>query len=85
MTSRFNALSSQYDDSDEEAEESLPKTAIPTFEDLSLCRTDEETVLEAVYGKDFRKGPGEAWGSHVYCIRARPQHLRDEEIGCGVS
>jgi hypothetical protein len=58
---------------------------IPSFEDLSLCRTDEETVLAAVYSDDFKKEPGEAWGSHVYSIQAKPQGLTTEETGCSLT
>ena len=40
-------------------------------EDLSLQRHDEETVLSAIYGKDFRMEQG-AWNCPTYRIRIRP-------------
>ena len=40
-------------------------------EDLSLQRHDEETVLSAIYGKDFRVEEG-AWNCPTYRIRIRP-------------
>jgi len=83
MKSRYSALSAFVDDSDEE-EDSMARHDIPSYEDLSLYRTDEETVLEAVYAQDFSKDPGSAWGVHVYNIKVKPPDLKEKEIGCSL-
>lgn len=59
--SSFHVLK-QDDSSDAEEEESQTRMnvsttpiEIPNYEDLSVTRMDEETVLQAVYGEDFTK------------------------------
>ncbi|EJK43991.1 hypothetical protein THAOC_37513, partial [Thalassiosira oceanica] len=49
----------------------LAEEAARETEDLSLQRHDEETVLSAIYGKDFRVEEG-AWNCPTYRIRIRP-------------
>lgn len=44
---------------------------IPSYEDLSTVRADEETVLQAVYDTDFSSVPG-TWGCPKLQIRVRP-------------
>lgn len=53
---------------------------IPSYEDLSLTRVDEETVLNAVYGDDFWKRNG-AWGSSILCVKVRPPDTEPCKIG----
>eukprot|EP00557_Chaetoceros_sp_GSL56_P001869 CAMPEP_0176491038 /NCGR_PEP_ID=MMETSP0200_2-20121128/8206_1 /TAXON_ID=947934 /ORGANISM="Chaetoceros sp., Strain GSL56" /LENGTH=954 /DNA_ID=CAMNT_0017888415 /DNA_START=105 /DNA_END=2967 /DNA_ORIENTATION=+ len=53
---------------------------IPSYEDLSLTRVDEETVLNAVYGDDFSKRNG-AWGSSILCVKVRPPDTEASKIG----
>ena len=49
---------------------------VPSFEDLSSYRHDEETVLEAVYGNDFSKKDG-AWGCPELLVSVRPPDIDD--------
>ena len=75
------------EDSDEEdandtTTANLSLSMIPGEEDLSLCRNDEETVLQAVYAQDFCKEPGSSWGVHVYNIKVKPPDLQEQEVGC---
>ena len=53
----------------------------PSYEDLSLIRTDEETVLSAVYGPDFKRENG-VWGCSRLSVRVRPPDTDREEVGC---
>lgn len=48
-----------------------PTIIIPPYEDLSLARSDEETVLRAVYEDDFECIPG-VWGVQQFNIKCRP-------------
>jgi|NOAtaT_6_FD_contig_71_584073_length_551_multi_2_in_0_out_0_1 hypothetical protein len=80
-SSRYKALYMEDDDSDDDVKTT---TIIPSFEDLSLYRNDEETVLQAVYGQDFSKEPGGNWGVHIYNIKVKPPDLQDKEVGCSV-
>jgi hypothetical protein len=50
--------------------------AAPSFEDLSACREDEETFLNAVYGTDFTKQAG-AWGCAKLMVHVRPPDIVD--------
>lgn len=80
-SSRYKALYVE-DDSDDD---NNTATIIPSFEDLSLYRTDEETVLQAVYAQDFSKEPGGNWGVHIYNIKVKPPDLHDTEVGCSLT
>ncbi len=87
MPSMFDALAD-----DDESEDSSDADAgeeknsedgtsnIPVYEDLSMTRVDEETVLNAVYGDDFymKDGP---WGSKVFCVNVRPPDIDADRIG----
>lgn len=53
---------------------------IPSYEDLSVARTDEETVLEVVYGEDFERKIG-AWGFPRFEVTVRPPDIDPERIG----
>lgn len=53
---------------------------VPSYEDLSLTRIDEETVLNAVYGDDFSKRNG-PWGSSILCVKVRPPDTEPSKIG----
>jgi len=55
---------------------------IPSYEDLSSTRTDEETVLSAVYGNDFTCHSG-AWGCPKLQVAVRPPDTRNPQVvGC---
>ena len=74
-------------DSDEEEDANdtttnLSLSMLPGEEDLSMCRNDEETVLQAVYAQDFCKEPGGSWGVHIYNINVKPPDLQEQEVGC---
>ena len=81
MPSRFDALGIDGSSSSEE-DENISKQGVnvPSYEDLSMVRVDEETVLAAVYGDDFSKKKG-AWGSTKLCIHVKPPDLVPECIG----
>jgi hypothetical protein len=53
---------------------------IPAYEDLSTSRADEETVLDAVYGKDFQRNVG-VWGSARLEVQVRPPDVDTANIG----
>lgn len=63
----------------EEPSESGP-LHIPPYEDLSVARLDEVTVLEAVYGDDFKQRDG-VWGCPNLQVRVRPPDIEEERIG----
>lgn len=56
---------------------------VPNYEDLSMQRTDEETVLTAIYGPDFVRQAG-AWGQPKLIVQVRPPDLEPEHIGCSL-
>jgi translation initiation factor 2-alpha kinase 4 len=56
------------------------KSSKVIYEDLSIIRGDEETVLAAVYGDDFSKRAG-VWGSPLLTVTVRPQDIPRERIG----
>jgi hypothetical protein len=68
------------------SEPRLPPTAkqhiihIPSYEDLSTTRADEETVLQAVYAQDFRRQVG-VWGCARLEVDVRPPDIDPEQIG----
>ena len=53
---------------------------IPSYEDLSVARADEETVLEAVYGDDFTRRDGKG-GYAQLSVRVRPPDIERERVG----
>ncbi len=75
MPGRFAALkddSSSSGDDDGEDEPSIAVNAlVPSYEDLSTYRADEETVLGAVYGSDFTRLIG-TWGYPKLQVIVRP-------------
>ena len=52
---------------------------IPSYEDLSASRADEETVLAAVYGDDFTRENG-ARGVARLNVHCRPPDV--DRVGC---
>jgi translation initiation factor 2-alpha kinase 4 len=79
---RFSAFQDSDSDSDEEAPPSPIKknVHIPSYEDLSTSRVDEETVLRVVYGTDFSKEDG-AWGCPKLQVQVRPPDMDPDRIG----
>jgi translation initiation factor 2-alpha kinase 4 len=69
-------------DSDQTPTEPLVNESghIPSYEDLSTSRTDEETVLWAVYGPDFSREDG-PWGCAKLQVQVRPPDMDLEHIG----
>jgi hypothetical protein len=59
---------------------SNPRINIPSDEDLSTFRLDEETVLEAVYANDFQRHNG-AWGYARLEVNVRPPDVLPHQIG----
>jgi hypothetical protein len=53
---------------------------IPAYEDLSTSRADEETVLLAVYGRDFQRNQG-VWGTARLEVQVRPPDVDAARIG----
>ena len=81
MPSRFDVLGQdETSSSDEDETVSKQDVIIPSYEDLSMIRVDEETVLSAVYGVDFSKKEG-AWGSTKMCVNVKPPDLAPENVG----
>lgn len=77
---RFAALKGYDSDSDKSNNENTAGHLIPSYEDLSSNRADEETVLGAVYGPDFSKVEG-AWGATRLEVNVRPPDLDAEKVG----
>jgi hypothetical protein len=82
MPTAFDALASSASssDDDESSIEDKDKHHETCFEDLTIQREDEETVLAAVYGDDYSKEEG-VWGYPVLCVQVRPPDLQPERIG----
>jgi eukaryotic translation initiation factor 2-alpha kinase 4 len=79
---RFDAL--MEDDSSDSADSAKEDVVhIPNFEDLSMQRGDEETVLSAIYGLDFTAQTG-AWGQTKLTVKVRPPDLDPKQIGCSL-
>ena len=82
----YNVLNSEHrgDESDDENNDGHPNAEtdldVPPYEDLSLYRSDEETVLAAVYGEDFRREDG-VWGCAKLCVHVRPPDTEKEKVG----
>ena len=60
------------------------KVDIPSFEDLSSSRADEEMVLQTIYGDDFYTDMG-TWGQKKLSVKVRPPDLEPKQVGCGVT
>lgn len=79
---RYDAI--QEDESSDD-EPKLPppvenkNVVVPSYEDLSMSRADEETVLMAVYGKDFTREEG-VWGCARLNVHCRPPDT--DNVGC---
>lgn len=54
---------------------------VPSFEDLSLCRSDEETVLLAVYGPDFSRKEGAHGRATRLNVHVRPPDTNQDHVG----
>lgn len=57
-----------------------PDLHVPSYEDLSSSRADEETVLQVVYAQDFRRLQG-VWGCARLEVDVRPPDIDPEQIG----
>lgn len=79
---QFDALQDEEESSDDE--EVPPTTesgvSVPSHEDLSLARVDEETVLTAVYGDDFTREQG-VWGCARLNVHVRPPDTDANQVG----
>lgn len=71
---RFDVLE---EDSSED-EDQRQHADVPSHEDLSMTRADEETVLAAVYGHDFTREKG-VWGCARLNVHVRPPDT--EKVG----
>ena len=80
---QFDALqddSSSSSSSSDDQQAVAAAANIPSYEDLSMSRADEETVLAAVYGEDFTRQNG-AWGCPKLQVHVKPPP--DEKVvGC---
>ncbi len=81
----YNVLESEHrgdesDDDDDHHPRTEPDLDVPPYEDLSLYRSDEETVLSAVYGEDFRREDG-VWGCAKLYVHVRPPDTEREKVG----
>ena len=54
---------------------------VPSYEDLSSSRADEETVLQCIYGEDYERENG-PWGQAIAKVKIRPPELDPETMGC---
>ena len=57
---------------------------VPSYEDLSSSRADEETVLQAIYGSDYSFEEG-TWGQKILKVKVRPPDLDATQIGCNAT
>lgn len=80
MPSQFQALAEDSDTENDEEIEPIVLNAVPSYEDLSTTRVDEETVLQAIYGEDYWKSEG-VWGSSVLNIHVQPPDIPSDQIG----
>jgi len=78
MPNNFDALQDSSSSSEDEQKADTPATepvvdsaGIPSYEDLSSTRADEETVLQAVYGEDFSMETG-TWGRPRWHVNVHP-------------
>ena len=80
---RFDALQQEDDEDDSSDDEDAQQqsiAAVPSHEDLSMSRADEETVLLAVYGDDFTRENG-VWGVPRLNVHVRPPDCDKEHVG----
>ena len=87
---QFDALVDDDDDNDDTSSSESDSSAIvkagnkgnqsdiPSYEDLSSNRSDEEMVLVAIYGDDFSKQEG-TWGQQKLLVNVRPPGIDDRE------
>ena len=75
---QFDAL--QGEDSSDDERPTRATVGVPSHEDLSMARDDEETVLTAVYGEDFTREVG-VWGCARLNVHVRPPDTDREHIG----
>lgn len=83
MSSGRYAALLEDDDSDSDKTPDRPVSRnvhIPSYEDLSSHRADEETVLSAIYGPDFSRENG-AWGAPKLEVQVRPPDLDTQKVG----
>lgn len=90
MPTAFDVLASDSSDSgsssenDDDSNRSIEQDKHHlAYEDLTIQREDEETVLAAVYGDDYSKEEG-AWGYPILCVHVRPPDIEEERIGSEV-
>ena len=82
---RFDVLQQEEESSsDDDSAPSAPPSALeevslPPYEDLSVSRADEETVLTAVYGDDFTREDG-VLGVARLSVHCRPPDV--DRVGC---
>jgi hypothetical protein len=83
---RFDALQDEDESSDDDESDIAPPpntlqnaVGIPSHEDLSVTRADEETVLAAVYGDEFSREDG-ASGVARLDVHCRPPDV--DKVGC---
>jgi eukaryotic translation initiation factor 2-alpha kinase 4 len=67
--------------SESQQKEALHNAEVPSFEDLSLCRADEETVLQAVYGSDFSIEEGHQGRASRLNVHVRPPDTDKDHVG----
>ena len=79
---RFAAIQDDSDSDSDEQPDDIPKTnaVVPSYEDLSTSRADEETVLSAIYGPDFTREDG-AWGCAKLNVQVRPPDVDQSHVG----
>ncbi|CAB9500620.1 eIF-2-alpha kinase GCN2 [Seminavis robusta] len=84
----FDVLQDDDDSSSESSAsgQSLPSApnsnvVVPSFEDLSLSRADEETVLQAVYGSDFTRKEGAQGRASRLNVQVRPPGTEEAHVG----
>jgi translation initiation factor 2-alpha kinase 4 len=61
--------------------ESAGAIEVPSYEDLSSSRTDEQTVLQCIYEDDYESEAG-SWGQTIVKVKIRPPDLEPKQIGC---
>lgn len=54
---------------------------VPSYEDLSSSRADEDVVLQCIYGEDYEKEAG-SWGQAIAKVKIRPPELDPKAMGC---
>jgi len=76
MPTQYDALAGKESDECED----IAVQNVRSYEDLSITRIDEETVLNAVYADEFstKEGP---WGSRILCVKVQPLDTEPSKIG----